>query len=231
MDANEIQRLIRNLIRKGRVIDVDFDSKPPKCRVAVGEADDDGLQTNWIPWVSLAAGETREWLPLSKGEQVVLFGPMGDFAQGVAVRGFFSDEFPAPDHSPNTHTRTYGDGARISYDYATHALTADLPADATVRIVAPGAVTVQTQAATVKADDVTLDAKQTTCTGGLLVKGPFAFESGMTGKGGKDGATMKIDGGADFSRDVIAAGVSVSNHPHQAQGADALTSKPIASGA
>ncbi|WP_207003886.1 phage baseplate assembly protein V [Trinickia mobilis] len=231
MDANEIQRQARNAVRKGSILDIDHAAA--LCRVSVGDPDDDNghLETNWIPWIATAAGTTREWLPPTKGEQVVLLCPMGDPAQGVALRGIFSDEAPAPSESPDAHTRVYPDGARIEYEHATHSLTAELPAGATVLIVAPGSVTVQTKDATVTADNVTLDAELTTCTGGLLVKGPFAFESGMTGKGGKGGATMKINGGAEFSQDVIAAGVSVSQHPHVAQGANAQTSKPIAGAA
>ncbi|UEP52281.1 phage baseplate assembly protein V [Burkholderia ambifaria] len=229
MDANEIQRQARNAVRKGSILDVDHGAG--LCRVAVGESDDDGLQTNWIPWLTPAAGGTREWLPPTKGEQVVLLGPMGDFAQAVALRGIYSDTSPAPDSSPSTHTRVYADGARVSYDHAAHALTAELPAGATVRVVAPVSVTVETDTATVKAKAVTLDAEQTTCTGALLVKGAFAFESGMTGKGGDGNAVMTIDGRADFTGDVVAGGVSLIEHPHQAQGEFARTSKPIRSGA
>lgn len=89
MDATEIQRQARNSVRKGSILDVDHGAG--LCRVAVGESDDDGLQTNWIPWLTPAAGGTREWLPPTKGEQVVLLGPMGDFAQAVALRGIYSD--------------------------------------------------------------------------------------------------------------------------------------------
>lgn len=228
MDANEIQRQARNAVRKGSILDVDYGAG--LCRVAVGETDDDGLQTNWIPWLTPAAGSTREWLPPTKGEQVVLLGPMGDFAQAVALRGIYSDAAPAPDNSPNNHTRVYADGARVSYDHAAHALTAELPAGATVRVVAPGAVVVQTKDATVQAENILLDG-DATVTKSLTVKGPLTFESGMTGKGGDGGAVMKIDGRADFTGDVHAGGVSLINHPHQAQGEFAITSKPIGDGA
>lgn len=216
-------------MRKGSILEVDHAAA--LCRVSVGDPDADGggLQTNWIPWITFAAGTTRDWLPPTEGEQVVLLCPMGDPAQGVALRGFYSDAAPAPGSSPDTHTRLYPDGAIVAYDHAAHALKAELPAGATVTIIAPGAVNVQTQTATVTAEEVTLDSKQTTCTGGLTVKGPFVFQAGMTGKGGAaGGAAMKIDGGADFSEDVVAAGVSVSQHPHVAQGANAQTTKPIA---
>jgi phage baseplate assembly protein V len=145
---------------------------------------------------------------------------------GCRARGIFSDDASAPSNSPHTHTRVYPDGAVVEYNHAAHALKAELPVGATLLIVAPGSVTVQTQAATVQAGSVTLDAQQTTVTGDMLVKGAFAFESGMTGKGGK-GKTIKIDGGAEFSEDVIAAGTSVHGHNHRAQGENAETSRPL----
>ncbi|WP_186057795.1 phage baseplate assembly protein V [Burkholderia gladioli] len=232
MDANETHRKARNAVKKGSILDIDHANA--LCRVAVGESDDDGLQTNWIPWIAGSAGTTRDWLPPTRGEQVVLLCPMGDPAQAVALRGFYSDAAPAPDASPNTHTRVYPDGARVTYDHAGHSLVAELPAGATVRIVAPVSVTVETKAATIKADTATIDAANTTCTGSLTVKGPFAFESGMTGKGGTEGGSgsvMRIDGSAAFTGDVTAGQVSLQSHKHQAQGENAITSQPISGAA
>ncbi|MEJ2769069.1 phage baseplate assembly protein V [Mycetohabitans sp. B46] len=231
MDANEMCRLIVNLIRKGVVLDVNCASCPPTCRVAAGDATDSGsagLQTNWIPWVTLAAGTTREWLPPTKGEQVLLC-PMGDPAQGVALRGLFSDCVDTPSRAPAVHTRVYPDGAQLVYDHASHTLSATLPDSACVQIVSPACVTVHTSTAIIKANHITLDAEQTTCTGALLVQGPFAFESGMTGHGDQDsgsGATMTIDGPAHFTGDVTSQGVSLPHHTHRDQGDGQLVSAP-----
>ncbi|WP_321815688.1 MULTISPECIES: phage baseplate assembly protein V [unclassified Paraburkholderia] len=230
MDANEFRRLIVNLIRKGSVLDVNLTSNPPTCRVCVGDPDDTdnpGLQTNWIPFLSLRAGTTREWNPPTKGEQVILFCPMGDPAQGVALAGLNSENFPAPSTSAGKHLRVYPDDAVIEYDHAAHALTATLPDGATVLIVAPGAVNVQTKNATVQADDITLDAKQTTVTGAMLVKGAFEFQSGMTGASGEGaGAVMKIKGDADFDGEVKSKGISLPRHTHREQGDGELVSDP-----
>jgi phage baseplate assembly protein V len=230
MDANEFRRLIVNLIRKGSVFDVDLTTNPPTCRVSVGDPDDvdnPGLTTNWLPFLSLRAGTTREWNPPTKGEQVVLLCPMGDPAQGVVLPPVNSDSSPAPSNSPDKHLRVYPDGATIEYDHAQHALAATLPAGATVLIVAPGSVKVQTKDATVQAENILLDGKQTTVTGAMLVKGPFSFESGMTGKGGTGGgSTMKIDGAADFTGEVKSQGVSVPHHDHTGNGPGNPTSEP-----
>jgi len=156
---------------------------------------------------------------------VMLFCPSGDPAQGVVLRGLYSDAAPAPSDNPAAHLRTYPDGASISYDHATHMLKAELPDGASVLIVAPGSVTVQTENATVKSTTVLLDADQTTCSGNLLVKGALSFEGGMSGKGGK-GKTIKIEGGADFTEDVTAAGTSLHGHKHICRGNGNLSDPP-----
>ncbi|WP_321939802.1 phage baseplate assembly protein V [Paraburkholderia sp. J8-2] len=231
MDANEFRRLIVNMIRKGSVFDVDLTSNPPTCRVSVGDPDDadnPGLTTNWIPFATTRAGTTREWNPLTKGEQVILLCPMGDPAQGIAVAGINSDAAPAPSNSPDKHLRVYPDGAQLEYDHAAHALTATLPEGATVLIVAPGTVNVQTKAASVQADDITLDARQTTVTGAMLVKGAFVFENGMSGHAGESGGPAAvISGTVAVSDDVIAGGKSSAHHKHQEQGDNAPTSEPL----
>ena len=57
---------------------------------------------------------------------------------------------------------------------------------------------------------------QTTMTGATTSQGAFAFQSGMTGQGGAGGGTaMTINGGAEFTEDVTAAGTSVHGHRHK----------------
>ncbi|MDR9048892.1 hypothetical protein FEP39_00573 [Burkholderia multivorans] len=225
MDANEIQRQARNAVRKGSILDVDHGAA--LCRVSVGDPDDESgsLQTNWIPWFSIAAGDTRDWRPPTKGEQVMLLCPMGDPAQGVALCGFYSGAFPAPDHSPDKHVRMYRDGASIAYDHASHVLTADLPAGATINVTAPGAINVNTKDALLKAEKFTIDA-DVIVTRTMTVQGPLEFQSGMAGRGGASGPTMQIDGSADFSGEVKSKGISVPHHTHREQGDGNDVSEP-----
>jgi phage baseplate assembly protein V len=150
---------------------------------------------------------------------------MGDPAQGVALCGFYSDAFPAPDHSADKHVRTYRDGAVIAYDHAAHVLSADMPEGAIINVTAPAAVNVYTKEANVTADTVTLDA-DVTVTRSMTVKGPLTFLSGMSGRGGDGGPTMQIDGGADFSGEVKSNGVSVPHHTHREQGDGNDVSEP-----
>jgi phage baseplate assembly protein V len=216
MNSNESTRQFLNVARKGTVIGL----SGALCRVESGD-----LTTDWIQWFMPFAGETIEWQAPSMGEGVMLICPSGDLAQAVALRGFYSEDFPAPSTDPNKHLRVYRDGALVEYDSAAHSLQAVLPAGATVSIVAPGSVTVQTETALVQADKVTLDA-DVEVTRSMTVKGPFSFESGMTGTGGTAGATMQINGAADFTGEVKSQGISLPTHKHREQGDGQLVSDP-----
>ncbi|WP_310400330.1 phage baseplate assembly protein V [Paraburkholderia graminis] len=219
MNANESSRQFLNGIRKGTVESVEG----ALCRVVSGD-----LHTDWIQWFVPSAGETIEWLAPSIGEGVMLFCPSGDPAQALAMRGFFSEDFPPPSTDPAKHMRVYRDGASIEYDMAAHVLNAVFPDGGTVNITAPGAVNVTTKTATVKADDVTLDAKQTTVTGNMLVKGAFVFENGMSGKAGASGGPAAvITGTVAVSDDVIAGGKSSAHHTHKEQGDGNNVSEPL----
>jgi len=60
------------------------------------------------------ASESSEWLAPSIGEGVMLLCPNGDLPQAVALRGFYSEDFPPPSTNPNKHVRKYRDGAASS---------------------------------------------------------------------------------------------------------------------
>ncbi|EKS9886538.1 phage baseplate assembly protein V [Burkholderia pyrrocinia] len=232
-DFADLNRRIENLLREGTVIEVDHNAR--RVRVESG-----GLQTDWIRWLAQRTGDSITWDPPSEGEPGLLFCPSGEPTTGLFIPGVYCDGHDAPSSSPTQHVRVYKDKARISYDFASHSLMAELPAGATVRVAAPVSVTVETKTATVKAKSVTLDADDTTVTGSLLVKGPLTFESGATGKNGGGaggGPVIEIQGSAHLTGtvtadvDVRSQGVSLVTHPHQAQGEFAKTSKPIAGGA
>lgn len=190
MDMNEINRLLLNLIRKGTILAVD----KALCRFTSGD-----LETNWLPWLAPAAGETIEWNPPEVGEQVVLLSPGGDPACGFVLRGLYADDHPPPSTSPTTHTRRYADGAMIEYDHASHQLVATLPEGAAIKVIAPVSVTVETETVLIKADTITLDAGTTHCTGQLDVDGDVNAEN--------VNATQ-----------VTANGIPVDGHAHMDQG-------------
>lgn len=114
-NAAELLRLIENLIRLGTVAEVDH----ARARIRVKSRD---LLTGWLPWADGRAGETREWNPPTVGEQVLMFSPGGDTANGVALTGLFQSAHPAPSADPGIIGRWYPDGTRVEYDHENHRL-------------------------------------------------------------------------------------------------------------
>lgn len=221
LNLAELLRLLNNLIRLGTVVEVDHEVA--RARVQSG----DNL-TDWLPWLSLRAGSTRDWDPPSTGEQVLLLSPAGDLAQAIVLAGIYSAANPAPASSGSLWRRTFPDGTQLEYDHAAHkltaavkgsaelttdtALTAMVGTDATV--TAGGSVSVTAAAAAiVEAPTITLNGP-TTVNGPLTIAGPI---SAVPGAGGASGATfqgsIEVTGG-----DVTADGISLKGHTHPVSG-------------
>ncbi|MEE9683351.1 phage baseplate assembly protein V [Lelliottia amnigena] len=105
----EIMRLITNLIRTGTVTEVDRDNW--LCRVKTGE-----LETNWINWLTLRAGNSRTWWKPSVGEQVVLFSLGGNLETAFALPAVYSNQFPPPSNSEDGNVTEYPDGGWFEYE-------------------------------------------------------------------------------------------------------------------
>ena len=196
-DLSELVRTIPNLIRTGKIAEINAN----KVRVRLSPT----LLTTWLQWIALRAGDVIEWCPPSIGEQVIVFSPNGDLTQGKALAGLFSVESPAPQTSLKIRSIHYPDGAVVLYDFGQHSLSAILPAGSS---------------ALVKADAVTADAPQTTCTGDVTIKGNLVVEgfsalnNGAKVLGGGGGAAIVIEGDVTATGDVKAGNISLRNHPH-----------------
>jgi phage baseplate assembly protein V len=127
----DTQRLIGDLLREGVVVSVDHAAATARVQFA------DDLTTGDIPWLASRAGSTRTWSPPAIGEQVMVVAPEADTSRSVIIGSLSSDAHPHPANDESTLTE-YEDGARIGYDPKSHALTAILPAGATLRIDADG---------------------------------------------------------------------------------------------
>lgn len=198
---SDISRRIENIVRAGTVTQVDHGAA--RCRVKSG-----ALETDWLPWLSLRAGNVRRWSPPSIGEQSLVLSPGGDMASGIVLVGIFSDAAPANGDSADVDRATYPDGAVIEYDHAAHTLTATLPGGATADITVPGSVTV-------RSESITLDSPRTTTTGELIVQGLLTWQAGMSGSGGTgDIAGAVVQGTIRTTEDVVANGISLTQHTH-----------------
>ncbi|QDQ29136.1 phage baseplate assembly protein V [Chitinimonas arctica] len=184
--APDLNRRLESLLRFGTIAEIDHDRA--LCRVQTGK-----LLTDWLPWLSPRAGQTRQWNPPTKGEQVMLLSPSGDPATGAVLPGLFSDTHKAPSKQPSLHVTAYPDGARISYDHALGVLAAT-----------------GIQSALIEASGtITLDAPNTVIKGNLLVEKSLTYLGGMAGYGtatGAGGAVARIHGDIAIEGNLSATG-------------------------
>lgn len=208
-DFADISRRLESLIRLGTIAQVDH----AKARVRVQSGQ---LTSDWRPWVALRAGNTSDWDPPTIGEQCLLISPSGDPATGVVLVGLFSDTHPALSSSPDEYLRVYPDGARITYNHATGALSAT------------GIKTAVVEAS----EKCTVDCPESeftgnvTITGNLTVKGTatimqlLTYLAGMAGKGGGSGGGTTITGPINHHGDftntgsVSSNGIVLDTHTH-----------------
>lgn len=179
--TSELQRQLGSLIRFGTVAELDLAAA--RCRVDTGE-----IRTDFIPWFVPRAGSTIEWSAPAVGEQVLLLSPGGDTHGAVALRGIYSDAFPAPASADTLHLVRFADGAVVEYDHAAHVLKGTLPAGGTAEITADGGVTIH---------------------GPLTVNGDTQINGHAQVNGDAD-----VSGTATAQTDVIGGGKSLASHLH-----------------
>lgn len=115
----ELERRQRNMVRYGRVAEVDAS----RARVKVIDEDggDHKLTTTWLPWAEVG-GHIRTWHPPAVGQQVVMFSPSGNIGQAIVFPAAFSDQYAQPSQAGDeqiitigsTTLRLKGDEARLS---------------------------------------------------------------------------------------------------------------------
>lgn len=96
---SEVVRKLANLIRLGKISEVNG----AQVKVQIGR-----VTTGWLPIIS-TAGETTSWIPISKGEQVVVFSPYGESAQAFVLRSIHYNNFSAPDDKNSVSFKTKSD--------------------------------------------------------------------------------------------------------------------------
>ncbi|HBM3128476.1 TPA: phage baseplate assembly protein V [Klebsiella michiganensis] len=191
----ELARAIRNLIRSGVVTEVDIEQG--LCRVQSG-----GIQTTWLNWLTTRAGRSRTWWAPSVGEQVLLLAIGGELDTAFVLPGIYSDDNPAPSASADAWLVEFPDGAVMSYEPETSALT--VTGIKTADVTASDSVAVSVPVVLIKAETrVTLDTPEVVCTN-KLTTGTLEVK-----QGGKMSGNIEHSDGAFTSN-----GVQVDKHGH-----------------
>lgn len=179
----ESNRRLENLIRLGKIKTVNPSQPIPTVTVDLVD-----MVTDEIRFITTRSGKDKTWDPPSIGEEVIVFSPCGELGLGIAIGGFYNDANPAPSADPNLKLRMFEDGCVISYDIATHHLSAILPGGGKATLTADGGVTVN---------------GDTTINGNLQVNGNQTVTGTSLAKG-----SLTCEG------DVTASGISLKTHTH-----------------
>lgn len=190
----EILRLITNLIRTGIVSEVDKVNW--LCRVKTGD-----LETNWINWLTLRAGNTRTWWKPSVGEQVVLLSLGGNLETAFALPAIYSEAFPPPDYSEDGTTTVFKDGGWFQYEPESGQLL--IRNIKSVLIEASDKIELNTA-------QFVVNAEQTRLNSPTLITGDTAIHGGTVLNGGAKINGDVTQGGGQMSSN----GVVVDDHDH-----------------
>ncbi|PIE13826.1 MAG: hypothetical protein CSA70_03675 [Rhodobacterales bacterium] len=101
----ELQRKQANMVRSGRVLDVD--PARQRVKVDIGDADNE-CATAWIRWTE-RAGARMTWNPPSPGELMTVISPGGEIDEkSLAIHGGFTDDNAAPSGDGDATVYSFG---------------------------------------------------------------------------------------------------------------------------
>lgn len=159
--TTEIIRRLDNLLRIGEIKEIDYSTA--RCRIKSG-----GLVSDWLPWLTLRAGQTRTWNPPTIGEHVVILSLSGELNSAIVLLGLNSPTFAAPSHDKNETVTDYPDGARIVYNHKISVL----------HVSGIKTATIQAQ------KQVTINCPNTLINGNVSINGELILNGAMTQQGG-----------------------------------------------
>lgn len=218
---SELERRFENLMRYGTV--EQLDEAAARVRVRSG-----GMLTGWLPWFTHRAGADRSWHAPEEGEQVVVFSPSGEPAQGVVLPAIYQSAHPAPADAKTLHRMVYDDGTVIEYDRAGHKLLASVRGDAEVIADNDITATAGRNATVSAAAQMTLIAPQIFMQGNLSATnhagtgiatetkqadtdhtGSYTLHGGHTING-----NLQVNGNISATGTIIDGGGNTNNHSH-----------------
>ncbi|WP_186142355.1 phage baseplate assembly protein V [Burkholderia gladioli] len=222
-ELGEMDRRMACLTQSAIVEAVTYD--PPRVKVRIGD-----WVSDWLKWQAGAAGKVRQWRPPSVDEEVALWAPSGDLAGAFVAPGYYTDQHGGAGRtSPDETAIDYPDGAFEQYNHATHDYTLSVPAGGRILFrIGSTELELRADGATLRSAKLLADIPDSTFTGNTTTEQLLTFNGGLYGKAATtSGVAVQVQGGAAFTDDVKAAGISVSQHRHMEQGDGAPVGRPI----
>lgn len=147
----DLQRRLNNILRPGRIVDVDPGMGRVKVRIGEGDISDGAkpLDTAWLPVLQQRAGETIDWDFPEIGEQVLVLSPGGEPGCGYVGHAIYSAAHAQPSKNSRVKIRKFSDGLECSYDQETHTLLISKPSDLNLKFKA-NSVEFNTEKASIK---------------------------------------------------------------------------------
>jgi phage baseplate assembly protein V len=99
------ERRLDTMVRHGPVEEVN--AKDGTARIRIGGTDEKPQLSPWIPY-GQHAGKLKVHSPPSKGQQLTMLSPTGDFRQSVAMPLTWSDKEKSPSEKDDENVLTYG---------------------------------------------------------------------------------------------------------------------------
>ncbi|HEB3529326.1 TPA: phage baseplate assembly protein V [Burkholderia cenocepacia] len=222
-ELGEMDRRMACLTQSAVVEAITYD--PPRVKVRVGD-----WVSDWLKWQAGAAGKVRHWRPPSVDEEVALWAPSGDLAGAFVAPGYYTEQHGGSGRSSPDETATdFPDGAFEQYNHASHEYVLSVPAGGRIVFrIGDTEFELKADGATLRSAKLLADVPDSTFTGNTTTEQLLTFNGGMQGKAAAtSGVAVQVQGGAAFTEDVEAAGISVSQHRHMEQGDGAPVGRPI----
>ena len=102
---NRVEGSINNMFRPGKVTDVD--TKKHRARIEVASRDGKITKSAWVPYGQIA-GDYKQHRPPTKGQQMMMMSPDGEFRQAMLMPLTWSDDVQSPSEKEDEHVTTYG---------------------------------------------------------------------------------------------------------------------------
>ncbi|MCT8824629.1 phage baseplate assembly protein V [Glaesserella parasuis] len=171
-------RRLDNLLRLGTIAEVDYANAT--ARVKAG-----GITTDFLPWITLRAGDVQTWSPVSVGEQVLILAVSGEFNSGIILAGVYASN--APNQSKDEFSIHFPDGCVIRYNHASGHLSVENCKTATIQAT----------------QSITADTPSLTCTGDVTIQGSLTVQGAIS-----------TSSSVTASGEVSGKGINLSTHTH-----------------